>query len=69
MTYAIVIEKGQHNYAAYVPDLPGCTTSGTTVEEVRENMKEAMLLYIEALRSQGSPIPEPTTRVVELDVA
>ncbi len=42
MRYAIVIEKAQGNYSAYVPDLPGCITTGNTIEEVEKNMKEAI---------------------------
>src|SRR6267378_4431701 len=36
--YAIVIEKGENNLSAYVPDLPGCITTGRTVEEIERNM-------------------------------
>ena len=33
MRYAIVIEKAESNFSAYVPDLPGCVATGATVEE------------------------------------
>jgi hypothetical protein len=33
MRYAIVIEKAEGNYSAYVPDLPGCVATGQTVED------------------------------------
>ena len=69
MKYAIVIEKGEHKYAAYVPDLPGCTTSAKSLDEACQNMREAITLYIDALRTENAPIPEPRTHVVELDVA
>ncbi len=42
MRYAIIIEKAENNYSAYVPDLPGCVTTGKTLEEIAENMKEAI---------------------------
>ncbi|MCA2643872.1 MAG: type II toxin-antitoxin system HicB family antitoxin [Microcystis sp. M137S2] len=38
MRYAIIIEKAENNYSAYVPDLPGCVTTGKTLEEIAENM-------------------------------
>ena len=61
--YAIVIEGEPGNYSAYVPDLPGCITVGETIEEVRENMHEAIQLHIEGLREDNLPVPEPTSQV------
>jgi predicted RNase H-like HicB family nuclease len=61
MRYAIVIEKGAGNYSAYVPDLPGCVTTGRTLEEVKRNMQEAVELHLEGMREDGEPVPEPTT--------
>ena len=48
--YAIVIEQGAGNLSAYVPDLPGCITTGRTVEEIERNIREAIELHIEGLR-------------------
>ena len=50
MRYAIVIEKAEGNYSAYVPDLPGCVTVGDTVEELMENMREAVEMHLEAIQ-------------------
>lgn len=61
MRYAIVIEKAQGNYSAYVPDLPGCITTGKTIEEVEKNIKEAIAFHLEGLQEEGFPIPQPTT--------
>ncbi len=61
MRYAIVIEKGEHNYSAYVPDLPGCVATADSVAEVREDIRAAVEFHIEGLRDDGLPIPEPTT--------
>lgn len=61
--YAIVIEKAEHNWAAYVPDLPGCITTGKTIEETKRNIREAIELHLEAMQEIGEPIPEPTTEV------
>lgn len=60
MRYAIVIEKAESNYSAYVPDLPGCVATGSTVEEVEEEIGEAIRLHIDGLREDGLPVPEPT---------
>jgi predicted RNase H-like HicB family nuclease len=59
--YLIVIENAGSNYSAYSPDLPGCATTGTTVEEAKVNMEGAIEFHIEGLREEGLPIPEPTT--------
>ena len=68
--YAIVIEQGENNLSAYVPDLPGCITTGGTIEEIDRNIREAIELHLEGLREEGEPIPEPRTAVayVELQV-
>ena len=63
MRYAIVIEGEPGSYSAYVPDLPGCVTAGTTVEEVRANMREAIQFHIEGLEDDGLPVPEPTSLI------
>ena len=41
MKYAVIIEAGERNYSAYVPDLPGCIATGKTLEEVTQVMREA----------------------------
>lgn len=68
MRYAIVIEKGEGNYGAYVPDLPGCVAVGDTVEEVEREIQEAIAFHLEGMRADGLPIPEPTTHVEYVDV-
>ena len=59
--YLIVIEKAKQTYAAYAPDLPGCVTTGKTVEETKRNMQEAIRGHIECLRAYGEPVPAPQT--------
>lgn len=69
MRYAIVIEKGEGNYAAYVPALPGCVTTGRTIEETEQQIREAIEFHIRGLREDGLPIPEPSSKVNYVDVA
>lgn len=59
--FLIVIEKAEHNYAAYVPDLPGCVTTGKTPDEVRQNIQEAIALHLEGMMRSGETIPQPQT--------
>ena len=61
MKYAVVFEKALGNWAAYVPDLPGCVTTAPTLEDARRLIAEAIEFHIEGLRRHGDPVPEPTT--------
>lgn len=69
MRYAIVIEKGEGNYSAYVPDLPGCVAVGDTIEETQREIQEAIEFHLDGLRADGLPIPEPSSRVEYVEVA
>ena len=67
--YGIVIEKGDRNYSAYVPGLPGCIATGITVEEARKRIKEAIELHLRGMREDGDPIPAPRTVCDNVEVA
>ncbi|MCL5103140.1 MAG: type II toxin-antitoxin system HicB family antitoxin [Armatimonadetes bacterium] len=67
--YTVIFEWSGNNFSAYVPDLPGCVTTGKTLEETESNIKEAITLYIETLREDGKPVPEPTTKARPVAVA
>lgn len=69
MRYAIVIEQAKHNFAAYVPDLPGCVATGKTVEETEQEIREAIEFHIRGLREDGLPIPDPSSRVDYVEIA
>jgi predicted RNase H-like HicB family nuclease len=68
--YAVLIEKGEKNYGAYVPDLPGCVAAGKTLEEVERLIREAIEFHLEGMLADGDSPPEPTTRchTVEIDL-
>ncbi len=66
--YAIVIEKAESNFAAYVPDLPGCVATGATVEETEALLREAIGLHLKGLREDGIAVPEPTSVVEYLEL-
>jgi predicted RNase H-like HicB family nuclease len=69
MRYAIVIEKAQGNYSAYVPDLPGCVATGVTVAEVEREIREAIEFHLDGLREDGAEIPEPSSQVEYVEIA
>ena len=68
LRYAIVIEKAPANYAAYVPDLPGCIATGSTVAETESLIREAIEFHLEGLKEYGLPIPPPSSQVEYVDV-
>ena len=57
MTYKVstVIEKDEHGYYAYCPELPGCQSQGDTLEEAIANIKEAIELYLETIPKSEIP--------------
>ena len=61
MRYAVVIEKADSNYSAYVPDLPGCVATAPTVEAVEQEIRAAIRFHIDGLRADGLPVPVPTS--------
>jgi predicted RNase H-like HicB family nuclease len=61
MRYAIVIEKAEGNYSAYVPDLPGCVATGESVPVVEREIREAIRFHIDGLKDDGLPVPKPTS--------
>ncbi len=69
MRYAIVIEKAENNYSAYVPDLPGCIATGSTVQEVEKIIREAIAFHLDGLREDGISPPQPQSQVEYVEVA
>jgi predicted RNase H-like HicB family nuclease len=66
--YAVIFEQAEHNWAAYVPDLPGCISTGATIEETERNIQQAVRGHIAALREFGEPVPQPTSVAREIEV-
>ncbi len=69
MKYAVVIEKADSNYSAYVPDLPGCIATGETLEEVEIEIRNAIEFHLEGMKQDGQPIPLPSSAVEYVEVA
>jgi predicted RNase H-like HicB family nuclease len=66
--YAVVFEQAESNWAAYVPDLPGCITTGKTLQETERNIREAIQGHLQTLREFGDPILRPTTRAKVIEI-
>jgi len=69
MRYAIVIEKADRNFSAYVPDLPGCIATGDTEAEVESLICQAIEFHVAGLREDGLAVPSPSSKVEYVDVA
>lgn len=69
MRYAIVIEQAAGNYSAYVPDLPGCVATGSSIKDVEEQIRVAIAFHLDGLREDGSAVPPPSSHVEYVDIA
>jgi predicted RNase H-like HicB family nuclease len=67
MRYAVVIEKAEGNYSAYVPDLPGCVATGDTLESVEGEIREAIRFHLDGLEEDGLPVPAPSSIIEYVD--
>lgn len=67
--YAVLFERAESNWSAYVPDLPGCMTTGKTLEETEVNIREAIEGHLRALRDFGDPVPQPTSAAKEVEIS
>lgn len=67
--YVVIYERTDNNWAAYSPDVPGCVATGQTRDEAERNFTEALEFHFEGLRSEGLPIPEPSSEVGRVSVA
>lgn len=66
--YAVIFEQAETNWAAYVPDLPGCITTGKTLEETERNIREAIEGHLKTLREFGDSVPRPTSVAREIEI-
>jgi predicted RNase H-like HicB family nuclease len=68
MRYAIVIEKSENGFGAYVPDLPGCIAVADSVGETEKLIKEAIEFHLEGMRQDGETIPEASSLAEYVEV-
>lgn len=68
LKYAVVFEKAVNNWAAYVPDLPGCVTTAATLREAETNIREAIEGHLRTLCEFGETIPSPSTVARDIEV-
>jgi predicted RNase H-like HicB family nuclease len=69
-SYVYVVERAEDgSYWAYLPDLPGCATSAESIEQVEQQLHEAVNLYLSYYHERGLPPPPPQARVGTLTAA
>jgi predicted RNase H-like HicB family nuclease len=60
MKYLVIYEKSDSGWGAYAPDLPGLGVAGTTLDEVKGLIREAMEFHLDGMRMHGDEIPVPS---------
>ncbi len=68
LTYAVIFEEAEDNWAAYVPDLPGCISTGRTLDDAERNIREAIRGHLRTLREFGEPVPPPVSLAKEIEI-
>lgn len=57
---ALIHKEADSDYGVSFPDLPGCITAGSTLDEAREMATEALALHVTGMAEDGEPVPEPS---------
>ena len=65
MKYSVVINKSKYGYDAHCPALPGCHNQGDTLEEAIENIKDAIITYLQMIDEETK---DATVYEVEVSV-
>jgi predicted RNase H-like HicB family nuclease len=66
--YTVVLEQGRRNWSAYVPDVPGCISTGKTRADTERNIQEALALHLKSMLQDGDPIPAPGTWTTDVEI-
>lgn len=62
--FVAILERGERNWSAYVPDVDGVVATGATEEEVGAQVREALAFHLDGLREDGEAVPEPRHQAV-----
>jgi len=68
MRYLIVVEPTDTGLSAYSPDLPGCVATGSTREDVEQQMQEAIAFHLDGMREDGYQVPQPTSYSTYIEI-
>ena len=59
--YLAVYVQSPSNFGGFFPDIPGCVTTGSTLEQVKERLQDALQWHLEAMLEDGEELPKPLT--------
>lgn len=59
--FLVVIEKGEGNFSAYCPDLPGCVATGASINEIKRNMTSAIRMHRRGMAEDKAEPPTSQT--------
>lgn len=68
MRFAIIIEKGQRNYGAYAPDIPGCIGLGATPAQARKDLVNGLAAHLRMMAQDGDPMPVAASTVDHIEI-
>jgi predicted RNase H-like HicB family nuclease len=68
MKFAIIIEKGETNYGAYAPDIPGCVGLGAIPERARKDLLNGLAAHLRLMAQDGDPMPVAASTVDYIDI-
>lgn len=63
--FLVVYEVGANNLSGFLPDVPGVIATASTLDEMRNTMREAAEFHLEGLAADGDSLPEPRTTSVD----
>jgi len=69
LNYVVIYEKSGTGWAAYVPDLPGVVTTGSTKTEVRSLIQKAIEFHLDGLKEDRLPIPEASSEAEVISIS
>ncbi len=65
--YPLIVIKEKREYWVYIPDIPGVYGHGKTTKKAKEDIRQALSLYIEDCLADGDKVPRSSARVVGID--
>ncbi|MBI2998460.1 MAG: type II toxin-antitoxin system HicB family antitoxin [Deltaproteobacteria bacterium] len=65
--YPVVVVKEKKEYWAYIPDIPGIYGRGKTAKKAKEDIRDALVLYIEDCLADGDKVPVSSAKIIDVD--
>jgi predicted RNase H-like HicB family nuclease len=64
--YLVIYENGPSNLSGFATDVPGCASTGHSLDEMRANLREALEFHLEGLALDGEPLSLPATHMARV---